>query len=160
MPTLTLRKRRPKKAPNINPASDTMTAVKRRPKPKPKKKLPTIPSDSGATGAAQVAPREDTLKLQIAAETLASLKHTVPNPEPSDLEIDDIGIGYGNPPWNSMSSDEKARDSEEEEEEADSGSDSEEEVDELIDDESDDLKVLKGLEDQGGIIFHPYNLCC
>ena len=159
MPTLTLRKCRPKKAPNINPASDTMTAVKRRPKPKPKKKVPTIPSDSGATGAAQLAPREDTLKLQIAAETLASLKHTVPNPEPSDFEIDDIGLGLAM--GTSMSSDEKAQDSgEEEEEEADSGSDSEEEVDELLDDESDDLKVLKGLEDQGGIIFHPYNLCC
>ena len=134
-----------------------MTAVKPRPKPKPKKKAPA-PSDSKATGVAQVALREDEnvmFKLQIGAETLASLKHTVPNPEPSssDLKIYDLksGIGYGDPPWNSINADEKAGESEEEEEEEEDA-DSEEEVDELIDDSGDDND---NLEVQGGIIFHP-----
>jgi hypothetical protein len=155
MPPLTLRKRKPKNAANIKPAaseSNTVTPVKPRPKPRPKKKAPAGPSDGEAmltaVPVAQVAPQEDengTFKLRIAAETLASLKNTVPNPEPTDLEIDDIGIGYGELPWNSVSADDKARDSEEEEESADS-----EEVDELIDDLSDD-----GLEEHGEIIFHP-----
>lgn len=156
MPALTLRKRKPKNAPNINPASDTVTpvSVKPRPKPKPKKKAPAVPSDGEATGVAQVAPRDDEnvkFKLRIAAETLASLKHTVPNAEAtdSDLEIDDIGIGFGEIPWNSISADDRSRDSEEEEEEGDSV----EEVDELIDDLSDG-----GLEEQGEIIFHLCNL--
>ena len=87
------------------------------------------------TEATAVAPREDenvSFKLWIAAATLASLKHTVLNPEPSDLQIDDILIGHGELPWNSISADEKAQDTEEEDEEADSNL--EEEVNELIDD--------------------------
>ena len=108
------------------------------------------------TEATAVAPREDenvSFKLWIAAATLASLKHTVLNPEPSDLQIDDILIGCGKLPWNSISADEKAQDTEEEDEEADSNL--EEEVNKLIDDWSDGGP---GLEEQSGIIFHSYNL--
>lgn len=166
MPTLTLRKRKPKKAPNPNPAAsaDTVavTPVKPRPKPRPKRAAAAVPLNGEAMGMAQVAPRlrdDENVKFEsrIAAETLASMKHTLPNPEPqgdnvnvihedhnSDLEIVDVGIGYGELPWNSIS--DKEEDSEEED------SEGEEEVDELINDSSDDARAL---EEHGEITFHP-----
>jgi hypothetical protein len=157
MPTLTLRKRKPKKAPSPKSASDTAAAVTPvRPRPKPKSKKAPVLDGEAVVG---VAPQDSNelengtsgFKLRIAAETLASLKHTVPNPDASNvtqaptscnLEIDDIYVSE-ELPWNTFvdnsgKSEEDGEDSEESQETS-----GEEEVDELIDELSDNLNGLK-----------------
>lgn len=143
MPPLTLRKRKPKipVAPSPKPASDAVTPV--RPKPKPKSKK--APADGEASVAQVLAPQPPrdnenvTFKLRIAAETLASLKHTIPNPEPQELEdTSNLDICYGEIPWNTGVEDKE---------------ETEEDVDELIDELSEN--GLEDSEDGAITIFCP-----